>query len=70
MLGDLIADGMQEVRLAHSDTTVEKQGIIGIGGVLGYSLAGRVRQTVVRADHEIRETVAIVEAALSINGWG
>ena len=52
VLVDLVGDGVQQVGLAQAGLAVDKQGVVGLGGPLGYRLGRRVGEFVGRAHHE------------------
>ena len=58
---DLVADGVQEVRLAEADAAVEKERVVAVRGRLGDGARGGVRELIRRADDEVLEQVAGVE---------
>ena len=58
----LVADRVQQVRLAESDPAVDEERVVGLGRQLGDRLAGGLGELVGRADDEGVEGVARVEA--------
>ena len=59
---DLVADRVHQVGLAEADPAVQEERVVGVPGSLGDRQAGRVSQPVGRADDEVGEGVARVEA--------
>ena len=53
----LLADGLQEVGLAHPHAAVHEERVVGAAGLRGHGLRGGVRQPVVRAHDERLEDV-------------
>ena len=47
---DQVADRLHQVRLAHSHSAIEKQRVVGLGGLLGDGLGRRVRELIRRAN--------------------
>jgi len=45
-LRTLVADALQQVRLAETDTAVDEEGVIGLRRQLGHRLAGRLGELV------------------------
>ena len=58
----LVADGVHQVGLAEAHAAVQEERVVGVAGSLGHGQAGGVGQTVGRADDEVAERVARVEA--------
>ena len=56
-----VADGLHQVRLAESHTTVEEERVVGFGGLLGDGDGRGVRELVRGADDERVERVARVQ---------
>jgi hypothetical protein len=70
------------VGFAESDTTLQKQRIVGLGGVIGDGHTGSTRQTITRTDDKSVKRKALIEHApggssekitlgwgISVNGW-
>ena len=49
---DLVADRVEQVRLAEADAAVDEERVVGLRGQLGDRLAGGLRELVGVADHE------------------
>ena len=58
---DLVADRVHQVGLAQPDPAIQEQRVIGMTRTLRHGQAGRVGQSVGRADDEVRERVARIE---------
>ena len=56
-----LADRLEQVRLAQADAAVDEQRVVRLARLLADGLAGRVRQAVARAGHELVERVVGVE---------
>ena len=61
LLEDLLADGLQQVRLAQADAAVDEERVVRLAGLLGDGDAGGVRQAVAGAGDEVLEDVIGVE---------
>ena len=59
---DVLADGVQQMRLAQADAAVEEQRVVGLAGRLGDGQGGGVGKVVVVADDEGVEGVLGIEA--------
>jgi len=59
-LADLVADGVEQMRLAEPHAAVDEEGIVGAGGQLGDGQAGSLGELVGGADDEGVEGVAAV----------
>ena len=57
----VVADGMQQVRLAQAGVAVDEQRVVGLGGRLGDRDGGGVREPVAAADDEGLERVLRVQ---------
>src|SRR6266498_2470100 len=68
MLDDVLADRVQEVRLAKPNATVEKQRVVGLARSLGNGHRSGVRKRVVVAHDERVERVLRVEGKLLPRG--
>src|SRR5262249_35709387 len=49
---NFVPDRLHEMRLAHADSAIEKQRVVGLGGPLGYGLGCSVSKLVAGADDE------------------
>ena len=61
----MLANGVKQVRLAKTDTTVEKQWVIGFPRSISNGFGGRSREVVVISDDERIECVLGIEAPLA-----
>ena len=52
-LQHLLADGLEQVRLAEPDAAVDEERVVGLAGIFGDGDARRVRQAIARAGDEI-----------------
>ena len=59
---DVVADRVQQVRLAEPGRAVDEERVLGLGGQLRDGQRGRVGEPVAVADHELLEGVLRVEA--------
>src|SRR5579862_4239352 len=64
-LFDHVADGMHQVGLAHAHSTIEKQRVVGFGGLFGNGARRRVGKLVGLAYDEGLERVARVELVIA-----
>ena len=60
-LGALVADRVQEMRLAQADPAVDEEGVVGLRGQLGYCLTGGLGKLVRGPDDEGVEGVARIQ---------
>ena len=63
---DLVANRLHEVGFAHPHPTIEKQGVIGLGGTLGHRPGRSMGKLVARTAHEIVERVLGIELSSAI----
>src|SRR6185437_8516788 len=63
---DLMPDGLHEMSLAHADSAIEEERVIGLGGPLGHGQRGGVSKLVAGADYESIEGVARVKLSGSV----
>src|SRR6185437_1293731 len=63
---DLMPDGLHEMSLAHADSAIEEERVVGLGGPLGHGQRGGVSKLVAGADHESIEGVARVKLSGSV----
>ena len=59
---DRVADGVHQVRLAQADAAVQEERVVGVARALGDRQARGMGEAVGRADDEVAERVARVEA--------
>jgi hypothetical protein len=52
---DLVADGLNQVRLAETDAAVDEQRVVARAGIVGDLQGGGARQVVGLAAHEVIE---------------
>ena len=64
---DLVADGMEQMRLAKPDPTIDKQRVIGIARVLSHGHASSMSQAIGLPHDERRKSILGVDASLVIN---
>ncbi len=60
---DVVADGVEQVRLAQAGRRVQEQRVVGLAGKLGDRQRRGVGKTVSVADDELVEAVARVQGA-------
>ncbi len=63
---DLVADGLHEMGLAHTDAAVEEERVVGLRGTLRDRLAGGVGKLIAAADDEGVEGVAWVQLCRAV----
>src|SRR5437016_6226780 len=59
-------NGLHQVRLAHSDTAVEKKRVIGLGRTFSNCLAGCVRELITASDDEGIEGIARIKLGSAV----
>src|SRR3954465_880709 len=59
---DVVADRMQQMRLADAGWAIDEERVVGLAGKLGHREGRRVREAVRVADDELLEAVLRVEA--------
>ncbi len=63
VLGDVLRDGLEQVRLAEAGAAVDEERVVRLRRRFGDGERGRVREAIRRADHERVERVLHVEPA-------
>ena len=64
-----IADGLQEMGLSKSDTTVDEERVVGLAGFLGYGQRCRMGESIVWTHDEAVEGVVGTEDHLLVEIW-
>ena len=63
---DLVADGLHQVGLAHTDAAVQEERVVGLRRTFRDRLAGGVRELVAAADDEGVEGVARIQLRCAV----
>ena len=69
LLEEFIADGLNEVSLAETRSTIKEEGVVAVAGCGDNAFGGRNGEVIIRTDDKIIESVFLIEAVTD-GGFG